>query len=314
MGEYMPTNLEKQTAQAIVNIFETGRILGDYGMVTLLRNDTGQLTYGRSQTTLASGNLYLLIKDYCEIPDADFGAQLHPYLTALKRHDAALNTDVAFRGLLKQAGDDPVMQSCQDAFFDRVYWTPAVLAANNTGVASPLGVAVVYDSVVHGSWRLMRDRTLQNYGNAHDKGEQGWVSNYVATRRAWLAGHSNDLLHKTVYRMDTFNQLIATGKWQLPLPLIVRGRTIDEAALLAGGTIRVSAQIAEERNLMLKTPFLQGSDVKALQDALVKAGTELEADGIFGPATQKAVMAFQKKRNLKSDGIAGPATHAALGL
>ncbi|MDO9461708.1 MAG: peptidoglycan-binding protein [Alphaproteobacteria bacterium] len=310
----MPTNLEKQTAQAIINIFETGRILGDYGMVTLLRNDTGQLTYGRSQTTLTSGNLYLLVKDYCEIPDADFGEQLHPYLTALKRHDAALNTDVAFRGLLKQAGDDPVMQSCQDAFFDRVYWTPAVLAANSTGVASPLGVAVVYDSVVHGSWRLMRDRTLQNYGNAGDKGEQGWVSNYVATRRAWLAGHSNDLLHKTVYRMDAFNQLIATDKWQLPFPLIVRGRTIDEAALLGGAAIRVSAQIAEERNLMLKTPFLQGSDVKALQDALVKAGAELEADGIFGPATQKAVAAFQQKRNLKSDGIAGPATRAALGL
>jgi chitosanase len=55
----MLTELQKKTAKAIVNIFETGRPLGDYSKVTLLQGDTGHLTYGRSQTTLASDNLYL---------------------------------------------------------------------------------------------------------------------------------------------------------------------------------------------------------------------------------------------------------------
>ena len=70
----MLTDLQKGAVQAIVNIFETGAPLGDYASVTLLKGDTGHLTYGRSQTTLASGNLYLLIKDYVDTDGAAFGA------------------------------------------------------------------------------------------------------------------------------------------------------------------------------------------------------------------------------------------------
>jgi len=51
-------------AQAIVNIFETGTALGEYGKVTVIPGDTGHLTFGRSQTTLGSGNLHLLLERY----------------------------------------------------------------------------------------------------------------------------------------------------------------------------------------------------------------------------------------------------------
>jgi chitosanase len=57
--------LQKKTAGAILNIFETGAVFGRYGKVTLIPGDTGHLTYGKSQTTLGSGNLALLIHDYC---------------------------------------------------------------------------------------------------------------------------------------------------------------------------------------------------------------------------------------------------------
>jgi chitosanase len=66
----MLSDLQKAAAQAIVNVFETGKTLGDYARVTLLSGDPGHLTYGRSQTTLGSGNLYLLIKAYCDMPGA----------------------------------------------------------------------------------------------------------------------------------------------------------------------------------------------------------------------------------------------------
>lgn len=49
----MPTELQKNTARAIVNIFKTGSTQGKCGNVTLLARDSGHLTYGRSQTTLA---------------------------------------------------------------------------------------------------------------------------------------------------------------------------------------------------------------------------------------------------------------------
>ncbi|MDQ3267784.1 MAG: hypothetical protein M3P47_03520 [Pseudomonadota bacterium] len=52
----MLTATQKKTAEALVNIFETGEVLGDCSQVTLIAGDTGHLTFGRSQTTLGSGN------------------------------------------------------------------------------------------------------------------------------------------------------------------------------------------------------------------------------------------------------------------
>ena len=83
----------------MVNIFETGSVQGQYGSVTLIPGDTSHLTYGRSQTTLASGNLSLLIKAYCAAASAQFAAALNPYLQPLAARDTTLDTDMTFRGL-----------------------------------------------------------------------------------------------------------------------------------------------------------------------------------------------------------------------
>ena len=57
----------------------------------------------------------------------------------------------------------------------------------------------------------------------------------------------------------------------------------------------------------------RGEAVRALQIALTARGHALQADGVFGPATERAVKAFQARSGLAVDGIAGPATMAALG-
>jgi peptidoglycan hydrolase-like protein with peptidoglycan-binding domain len=54
---------------------------------------------------------------------------------------------------------------------------------------------------------------------------------------------------------------------------------------------------------------LRGEPVRRLQ---AKLGVEV--DGIFGPATEKALKEYQKKANLVVDGIAGPDTFAHMGL
>jgi len=104
----MLSPLQKKAAQAIVNVFETGRPQGDYGKVTYHPKDPGELTYGRSQTTLASGNLYLLVRDYCAAPDAAFGPDLSIYLDRLANRDRSLNFDERLKGLLREAGQDTV--------------------------------------------------------------------------------------------------------------------------------------------------------------------------------------------------------------
>jgi len=58
-----------------------------------------------------------------------------------------------------------------------------------------------------------------------------------------------------------------------------------------------------------------GPEVSELQRRLKEAGfSPGQIDGDFGPATEAAVIAFQKSNNLLADGIAGPKTLAALNL
>lgn len=61
-----------------------------------------------------------------------------------------------------------------------------------------------------------------------------------------------------------------------------------------------------ERKLLKRGAL--GDEVKLLQTLLNFHGARLDCDSSFGPATQKALMAFQKSRSLNSDGIAGTLT------
>ncbi len=52
----------------------------------------------------------------------------------------------------------------------------------------------------------------------------------------------------------------------------------------------------------------KGMAVKALQRLLLHRGSEVTVDGKFGPATEKAVKAFQSANELDADGVVGTDT------
>ena len=64
--------------------------------------------------------------------------------------------------------------------------------------------------------------------------------------------------------------------------------------------------------MRILTEGSRSSEVALLQTGLRRAGYGTTADGVFGPATRRAVMAFQKDRALVPDGVFGPRTEAAL--
>lgn len=68
------------------------------------------------------------------------------------------------------------------------------------------------------------------------------------------------------------------------------------------------------RNLQYTLPMMQGTDVHAVQTALMRAGILhlSDVDGLFGPGTERAVKLFQRQRGLDPDGVVGKNTFTAL--
>jgi len=297
------TPTQVRTAQAIVNLFETGEVLGRYDQVTLLPEDPGHLTYGRSQTTLGSGNLHGMIASYCANHGARFGARLDAWLLRLAARDFALDTDRKLHNVLRASADDPVMRETQDSFFDSAYWQPALRAAGKLGLRSALAHAVVYDGHVHGSWTTIRDKA-NAAGTLATVGEQAWIETYVGERRNWLATHRLPILRSTVYRMDAFQRLIDQGFWGLELPLVVRGAEISPASLGGLPPGCYDGPQPGSRALGVEKPLLRGLDVRLLQLALSDAGSDIKADGVFGQASAQGVRELQIARGMPVTGSA----------
>ena len=67
-----------------------------------------------------------------------------------------------------------------------------------------------------------------------------------------------------------------------------------------------------QRSLYLTNPYMSGNDVEALQVLLNQHGFDLLTDGVFGPGTQTAVEAFQRRTGLLVDGVVGNHTRRIL--
>ena len=310
------TNTQASVAKAIINIFETSAVLGEYSKVTLIPGDTGHLTYGRSQTTLGSGNLHKLIAAYVGRCGARFAADFEPFLPELENPapDFVLDTHTLFKNLLRAAADDPVMRDTQDEFFDEVYWDSAVRIAKRDGLAEPLAVAAVYDSVVHGSWSFIRRRTLDHHGTVEDLGDRQWITRYVEERHSWLANHSRSDLRATTYRMEAIRRLIDQDQWPLDLPLVVRGIEINTEALAATPPNVYDGPEPRSRVVGVMSPMLRGLDVRLAQLALSRREIDIAADGIFGRVSRDHVRDFQIAQGLPVTGVLDVHDFETLGL
>jgi chitosanase len=308
----MLTNLQKAAAQAIVNVFETGSVRGDYGRVAVIKGDTGHLSYGRSQLTLGSGNLAKLLDGYCRAPGNRYGRHISPYLPRVSQPDLSLDGDAFLKNLLRACADDAVMRDVQDALFEDGYWAPAVRAAARRGLALPLSVAVVYDSFIQGSWGLISGRTTRAVGEPAAAGEKAWVKRYVSERLAWLENHSRSDLRATAYRMHAFQRLIEQDLWQLELPFVVRGTEVSSLTLAAAPRGCYDGPQPGTRAVSLQTPILAGLDVRLMQLGLAKLGYGVLADALFGRGSVIALKAYQTDQSIAATGAADPALVSSL--
>lgn len=226
------TSNQKSVIDSVLSIFETGKIPtpAAYSTCSVLTDGAG-ISYGKHQSTDKSGSLDKIVDLYIG-KNSTHSAALKPYLPALAANESTKVNPKSLPQwtkdlivLLRLAGTDPVMQSCQDQIFDSNYWIPAVGHATNVGLKTALGHLVIYDTCIHsgpGGVAVIRARFPEK-SPANGGDEKLWVKAYIAARRNWLLAKSNPLVQKTVYRMDSLSAIAAADNWDLVTPLVVRG-------------------------------------------------------------------------------------------
>lgn len=228
---------QKRAIDAVLSIFETGRVptVESYSTCTVLRDGAG-ISYGKHQCTDKAGSLDLVCKRYITL-GGEHADSLQAYMGYLATNESSkVDPGGPFPGwlseliaLLKKAGADPVMQQAQDEVFDENYFKPAVKHAEKLGLTKALSLLVMYDTCIHsGPGRVpshcekITEPTPRSGGD-----EKAYITQYVAVRRAWLAGSSNALVQKCVYRPDAISKLIQADNWDLTLPFNCHGRTVS---------------------------------------------------------------------------------------
>jgi chitosanase len=228
------TPQQKKVIDCVLAIFETGRIPSKASYSTCgILNDNAGISYGKHQCTDRAGSLDLVCKRYIELKGQQSQALSHYMVYLMTNETAKFGSNagayptwlVSLINLLKSAGSDVTMQQAQDEIFDTHYWHPAVTHANNVGLKTALGHLVVYDSTIHSGSRgvtIIRNLFPQK-SPANGGDEKEWIYAYINARRNWLLNSPNDLVKRTVYRMDALKAIADANNWDLNTPLTVRG-------------------------------------------------------------------------------------------
>jgi chitosanase len=253
-------------AAAIVSIFETGKPNGNYGALVVL-NDGAGVSYGIKQFTHRSGSLLQVVEKYL-LTDATAGREkLLSRLPILRRSTKpAIDTlarDQEFKEALKDAAATNEMRAAQDAVATGRYMKAAIDECRAMGLKLPLSLAVVYDSIVHGSWRSLAEQL----GPVRD--EKRWIERYVEHRHEWLRSIAR--LRVTTYRTDFFLKEIARGNWQLELPLNVHGYTLISSDLQPPAT--TAAAVSPENP---PGPDPKGRDVQVAAPTIIETVDRIE--------------------------------------
>lgn len=158
-------------------------------------------------------------------------------------------------------------------------------------------------------------------GPLHDPKDE-----FFGKRALWLAGYRTESLLQIPaswsrwtfwqYSDGTFNQ-----------PALIPGVVHCDQSLFEGGTSQLDAlcqgvsptpEPTPEPGtnnswpggyfVWPRTPAVSGASVKVWQARMTERGFAIDCDGVYGPQSKNACLAFQRDRGLVADGIVGKAT------
>jgi nucleoid-associated protein YgaU len=223
-------------ANQITSIMEGGTSSAKgYATVSVVA-DGGIVSYGKHQSTLASGSLQAILDLYLASATSQTAETLRGYMPRVRQKDASLARDNGFVAALKAAASEKSMQLAQDQVFGSRYWDPAVTRAKGANIQSPLGYAMLYDTQIQGGLaECMTTATTQVGGTPGQKvgdreiTELSFLQAFNDAREARLIRLADraanegktqraNALRNSTYRTRAFRSLLNAGNLQVAGP------------------------------------------------------------------------------------------------
>lgn len=196
-------------------------------------------------------------------------------------------------GPFNVTGLKPVVDRLRSALSDVKGELPQVYAAlGNAGMLCVRFVRNSKSSISNHSWGCAIDFTLEGKLDARgdNRAQRGLIAMHPIMNRHhfyWGAAFkTEDSMHFEISRQ----QLLA---WHNEGVFGQASKLSEEATTISVGD--------------------RGPEVEWIQQSLnILNGSDVDEDGIFGPATRASVIEFQRLHGLKADGVVGPKTTEAL--
>lgn len=224
--------------------------------------------------------------------------------------------------------DEPLIRF-EGHYFDRRLSSEKRDVARAAGLASPVAGAIANPTSQAERWHLLEAAAMIDRRAAYESTSWG-VGQVMGAHWAWLGYAGVDSLVAEA-RSGAAGQVGLMARYIDKAGLVPALQAREWAAFARGYNGPNYAKNGYDRKIAdayrrysgaegnpesagneLLRPGSRGEAVRDLQRSLTSLGYLLDADGIFGPKTERAVRAFQKQRGLAVDGIAGPKTTAAI--
>lgn len=227
------TQEQKERAEKLISLFENGSTEFHYDYIEALGDGRGY-TCGRTGFTTATGDAYLLIKQYTEEVE---NSPLAIYLTRLEELSVSTSDSIlgleGFEESFRQAVKDPIFRALQDELQDQIYYYPAVKIAEEIGLKSALAYAIFYDTILqHGngedpdSIKGIVSKVEETYGENITRSpvdEKRFLAAFLIARRNILINPTNvtsqAVWAKSVGRVEVFFQLLRERNYRLKGPI-----------------------------------------------------------------------------------------------
>jgi len=197
---------------------------GGLGYANYQTYDSGIISYGRFQFTLAAGSLWKVVETYLKNSQSELAKSLQAYAARIEAGDAGLQHDEKLKDLLVKAADEDAMKQAQDAIVIARYWTPSQDSVNSRGVTSALGQALFFDMAVqHGPGNKHIQTAEANLGappksqlGENGLTEQQLIAETARVRQDFLDRFAtNHNLPGARKRGDFWVDLVEKGDWDM---------------------------------------------------------------------------------------------------